>query len=363
MRRRALLAALGSSAATSALAGCLDPAGSGPTTNGTDARDDPTESGTRTDVATSDGSVSTCEPSTPTFDVADVGTDGDHDEAPEDAEFVVRDVVTSTSYDRPETRFVLEPDAFYSEAAVERERENGDDEIVVEDISEIDDATVREAIRTAVETGAWRADELPNDLRETVERVDFVTGVSEGDTYTHVGVALHEFPVDDPPAIEFGAGVANRYVTPNSPGTVALWLANAREEELAVTSGAVPPFSMLRPVLADGDGGTGDGNSGGGSDERFILWRDYVEESDGCFGRRDGDWIRCDIGVQTGIQACDSVVREYEILPSTTGTYPDETVPPGPGRYEVSGSVGYSHAPHGPSVELEYVVAFTLERV
>lgn len=357
MRRRALLAAFASSAATTTIAGCLDPVASDPTTtdqNGSRTRSTTTTTverttGERRTVDTGDASVSTCEPSTPTYDLAP--------DAPADAEFAVRDLSVSTTYDRPETRFLLEPDAFYSAAAVERAREDRADEVVVVDIEAVHDRAVRDAIRTAIEEGEWRADEVPYGLRQTVERVDFVTGVSNDDTYTHVGVALHEFAVDAPPAIEFDAAVADRYGSPGDPASVSFWVSNAREREWTVSAGTVPPFGMLRahPAAAGTSGDRGD------DAREFLLWRDYEEE--GCYSRTDDHWVVCAIGSLTPIPPCESVAREYAILPSDTPHYPDLTVPENEGTYVVTGTVSYtSRQLGGQSATLDWEVTFDLDR-
>lgn len=358
MRRRALLAAFGSSAATSALAGCLESLTGSPKTNETrptfqasgTANATTTGRGERTHADVGDPSVPGCEPSTPSYEPASA--------PPADAEFVVRDVSVSTSYDRPEKRYLLEPDAFYSKDAVDREREDSDEEIVVVDVEDVHGRAVREAIRTGIETGEWRSNELPYDLRETVERVDFFTGVSEDETYTHVGVALHEYAVDSPPAVEFGAAIADRYVSAGDPASLAFWVSNAREREWVVFAGTVPPFGMLRASRGD-HGGSSAGNV---ERDEFLLWRDYEEE--GCYDRRDDHWVVCAIGRLVELDPCQSVVREYAILPSDTDHYPNLTAPESAGTYVVSGEVSYQRRTSGSqSASLSWEVEFELEEI
>lgn len=357
MRRRALLATVGLLGA-----GCLDSASTAPndsetatgSTGSTTPATTTTPPGTTNEPTTGPPSlaVQTCEPTTPTFDLAD--------SAPDDAEYAVTAVRTSATYDVPEDRHWLEPDAFYSADAVEREREDSDDEIVVMDVENVEDPAVRDAIRTAIEDGEWHADALPAGLRSTVDRVDFFTGASTDGTYTHVGVELYHWPTDAPPAVEFGAAVADRYVSPGDPGALSLWIANAREEEYGVFSGSVPPFGMVRAERATGGGSEDDDSDlASGGDDRILLWRDYEEE--GCFNRSDRGWIRCDIGRNTTIPPCESVAREYEILPSTTDHYPDETVPSYPGTYRHTDSLSYSRELGGISGTIEFTVEFDLE--
>lgn len=343
MRRRALLASVGLLGA-----GCLDTTGTNSTETTTTTST--TGSGATTTARTTDvpptepstKGVETCDPTTPTFDL--------EDSVPDDAEYVVEAVRTSTTYDRPEARYLLEPSKFYSADAVEREREDAEEDVVVVHIDDVEDDAVREAIRTAIEEGEWRSNDPPDGLAETVARIDFVTGLTENQTHTHVGVELHEFPTEAPPAITFDAAVADRTVAPGNSGAIALWLSNTRERTFSVFSGTVPPFGMLRAERGNDEG-----------DDRFLLWRNYEEE--GCFSKTDEGWIRCDIGKYTEVPPCESVVREYEILPSTTETYMSETHPPAPGTYTVTGEVGYGGREYGDSSTLTYEVEFVLKSV
>lgn len=338
MRRRALLASVGLLGA-----GCLDSTGTGPTETTTTTSGGTTTPGRTTDVPPTEppgNGVETCEPTTPTFDR--------DDSVPDDVEYVVEAVRTTATYDRPEARYLLESSKFYSADAVEREREDAEEEIVVVDIDDVEDDAVRDAIRTAIEDGEWRSDDPPEGLAETVDRIDFVTGLTENRTHTHVGVELHEFPIDAPPAVTFDAAVADRTVAPGDPGALALWLSNTRETTVTVNSGTVPPFGMLRAERDDGDGG----------DDRFLLWRDYEEE--GCFSRTEDGWIRCDIAKAIELAPCDSVVREYELLPSTTEKYMSETHPPAAGTYTVTGEVWNVGRKHGDSSTLTYEVEVDL---
>jgi hypothetical protein len=306
MRRRALLASLGALST-----GCL---GSGSS--------DPTAGRTETPRSTTDA------------------------ETPEpNAEFELTDLAVSTRTDGPSVEYILEPSAFYSGDAVEREETRTGEERVVMAVSGISDASVREAVETAIADGEWRSNDLPDGVADLVERVDFFTGVRSDETYTHVGLELHRLDPDSPPAIEFDALAVDSFVSPGDPGVVELSLTNVSSEPRTVFSGTVPPFGMVFAEKTDGE-------------DRFLLWRPYSEE--GCIRLRDGDWMKCDIGKSTELSPGETVAREYEILPSTTENHPEFTVPPRPGRYRISDSVSHYEETGAPESELSFEMKFSL---
>ncbi|WP_137289337.1 hypothetical protein [Natronorubrum halophilum] len=262
-------------------------------------------------------------------------------------EFELTDLTASTSVDRPPGGYALERSASYSADAVTREEERTGEERVVVDISEVDDDEVREALEVAIETGEWRSETLPDGLEETVETVDFVTGVTTG-TYTHVGLALHHVDPDRSPAIEFGATITDAAVSEDGPGAIDLELTNAGSTGQEVFSGTVPPFGMVRAESVD-------------EGDEFLLWREYEEE--GCYGFDGSGWIRCDIGAITPIQPDETLSRRYEVLPGSTSHYPDQTVPPGPGTYRIADALTYSEGGGAPGMELSFEAEFVLESV
>lgn len=261
-------------------------------------------------------------------------------------EYRVTDLTHSTETDGPSFKYVLEPSAFYSGDAVEREEERTGEELVVEDTSSIEDEAVREAIETAIQTGRWRSNSLPDGLVATVERVDFFTGVSDDETHTHVGLTLYRFQPDQPPAIEFDARIVDDVVSSGSPGAIELALLNDSQTTQQVFSGTVPPFGMVFASAVEGDG-------------EFILWRNYEEE--GCFTFTDGGWTRCSVGIISKLEPCGGISRRYEILPSDTTHRPEYTVPPGPGTYRITDSLGYYEQNGAPETSLSFEVEFTLE--
>ncbi|WP_225741337.1 hypothetical protein [Halorussus halophilus] len=254
----------------------------------------------------------------------------------------------STTYDRPSVKYILEPASFYSEDAVEREAERTGEKQTVVHISKVESPEVRTAIETAIQSGAWKSNSLPDGLADTVERVDFFTGVSNDDTYTHIGVELHRLDPNAPPAVEFDAHISDPYVAPGSPGAIEFELQNTSSQKQEIFSGTVPPFGMLHAHAETGE------------ESRFLLWRNYEEE--GCFTRREDGWMRCDIGKISHLEPCESVSRRYEILPSSTDHYPAETTPPSTDAYRTSGSVSYSTGGGSPSTGLSYEISFQLER-
>lgn len=264
--------------------------------------------------------------------------------SPSNAEYQLTGLSVTTSTERPTVKYVLKPMAFYSADAVEREREDSAEEIVVMDVAEIEDPAVRDVIETAIREDAWRSNTLPDGLAELVERVDFFTGVPAGATYTHVGLELYRLHPDRPPAVQFDAYVTDEWVSPDSPGALELSLANTGQETQEIFSGTVPPFGM---VSAEGTAG------------EFLLWRDYTDE--GCVSFTDSGLAVCSIGVITPLDPGGEISREYEVLPSATDRRPDYTVPPGPGRYRITGTVGYSANFGAPGSTLQFDVGFTLE--
>lgn len=260
------------------------------------------------------------------------------------AEIEIEDLVVQSSTNRPGVKFILELDTLYSSDAVERERESSTEDIVVMDVGEIEDAAVRDAVVTALRSGEWRSNSLPDGLRDLVERVDFFTGVPKDDTYTHLGVSLYRLHPDRPPAIEFQAAVTDRWVSPSSPGALELSLTNTSQTSQEIFSGTVPPFGLVSASTDDGS--------------RFLLWRNYVEE--GCVFFSDEGIGRCDIGIITPIEAGETIARTYEILPSTTQKQPAHTVPSKPGRYRYAGGVSYNRGDGAPDSTLNFEIEFTL---
>lgn len=319
MRRRTLLAGIGA-----LFTGCL---GSVPpqTVNGTSSA--PTSDSPTTTMH----SRGTETPST--------GFDG------EMSEYRVSDLTVSTNTNRPSVKYVLEPEELYSGDAVERSENRTGDEYVVRDISTVNDDDVRAAIEAAIQTGSWRSNELPDGLADTVEQVDFFTGVSQDDTYTHIGLALYRLHSDRPPAVEFSATLADNHVSAESPGAIELALTNSSSTTQTVVAGIVPPFGMVSAQAIDG----GDG---------FLLWRAYDEND--CIYFTDESWSMCSVGTLTEIEAGERISRRYEILPDTTAHHPEHTAPPSPGKYVISGGFGYYEVQGAPETALSFEVQFTL---
>lgn len=326
MRRRALLTSIGALSA-----GCLG--SSSPQASNETRTPKNRETSTSTTTNTCDGEVET----TATESSDEMATGG---------EYRLTSLTDSTSVDRPSVKYVLEPSAFYSRDAVEREAERTGEEQVVKDISEVADEAVRNAIETAIRSGKWRSNTLPDGLVGTVERVDFFTGVSEDDTYTHVGVTLYRLQPDRPPAVEFSAAIVDDIVSKESPGAIELTLTNNSQTTQHVFSGTVPPFGMVFAEPVE-------------SSDTFLLWRNYEDE--GCINFTDDGWMKCHIGNVTELHACESITRRYDVLPSETSHHPEYTVPPGPGTYRITDSVGYYEEQGAPESELSFEVQFTLE--
>ena len=245
----------------------------------------------------------------------------------------------------PKHRYVLASTAFYSKRAVEREDEQTNRDLVVESIDDIESKPVRKAIETAIQTGRWRSNTLPDGLRETVERVDFFTGVPKDDTYTHVGLALSEQDPDAPPSIEFGARVRDADVTPDSPGALSLSLTNVGSEEQEVFAGTVPPFGAVFAEAVD-------------SNERFLLWRPY--EKEGCISLDKKGMSVCAIGTTVPIEPGKTVTKRYEVLAPTTDIHPRYTAPPGSGTYRYAADFTYSRPTNSPNSKLSVELQFDL---
>ncbi|QCJ45857.1 hypothetical protein [Haloprofundus sp. MHR1] len=326
MRRRALLSSVGL-----LVSGC---------TAASTASDQNASSATEIPESTETPSEPTCE-SSPT-------TTPDTREKPADAEFELADLQVTTDTDRPSHQYILETSAFYSADAVDREASRTDEEQVVVDIEDVEDEQVKTAIETAILEGEWKSQTVPEGLPETIERVDFFTGVSKDDTYTHIGLTLHHLDPDAPPAIEFTAEIADRYVAPESPGAIDFSLRNRSPKTQEIFSGTVPPFGMLYAEATE-------------TNESFLLWREYEDE--GCINRFDGGWSWCDIGILSELKSCEQLSKRYEILPSTTDSYPDDTVPQRAGTYRVEETVSYSLDSGTPNSVLSFEVEFTLERM
>lgn len=263
-----------------------------------------------------------------------------------DGTYEVTDLSVSTETDRPSVKYVLESTKVYSEDGVEREETRTGEEQVVTDVSDLDDPAIRDAVRTAVVEGEWQSNDLPEGLADTLEQVDFFTGFPGRDTATHIGLTLHRLDPDAPPAIEFDASVVDSTVADEDPGVLEFALTNAGSTTRQASSGTVPPFGML---FADSVG----------SGAKFLLWRPYEEE--GCINFTDDGWSRCDIGMVTELAPNETISREYEILPEATTRQPKLTVPPGPGTYRVSDSLGHSVGAGAPASKLSFEVTFDLE--
>ncbi|QZP37649.1 hypothetical protein [Halobaculum magnesiiphilum] len=328
MRRRTLLAGIGALST-----GCLG------------ARS-PQPSSTQSQTGASEPPTSTARP--PCVSGTETPSTDSSDESATDGEYRLSGLSESTNTDGPAVTYVLEASAFYSGDAVERKAERTGEEQVVTDISAVSDDEVRDAIETAIRTGSWRSNTLPDGLAETVSRVDFFIGVSVDDTYTHIGLELYRLHPDQPPAVEFSAAIVDDTVSDESPGAIELKLTNRSSTTQTVFSGTVPPFGM---VFAE---------SGEGDDE-FLLWRKYEEE--GCVNFTEDSWMRCDVGKLTELQPCQSVTRRYEVLPSVTTRHPEYTVPPGPGTYRITDSLTYYEESGAPESELSFEVRFSLDAV
>ena len=328
MRRRTLLTGL---AVLST--GCL-----GSPSSRTSSNLSPTNSGeTPTSTATP-----SCESGTET-----ASTDSSN-ESVAGGEYRLSGLSQSTSTDHPSVKYVLEPSAYYSSDAVDREAEQTGEEQVVTDISAIDDDEVRDAIRTAIQTGDWRSNTLPDGLSDTIKRVDLFTGISEDATHTHVGLSLYRLRPDQPPAVEFNAAIIDDTVSEQSPGVIELELVNQSSTTQTVSSGTVPPFGM---VFAESSKGSGE----------FLLWRNYEEE--GCITFTKDGWRSCSIGKMTELQPCQRITRQYEVLPSTTTHQPKYTVPPEPGTYRITDSLNYYEEHGAPGSTLSFEVQFSLDTV
>ena len=277
---------------------------------------------------------------------SDERTERTDDEDETGTEYRVTNLTVSTETARPGVRYVLEPSAFFSAAAVDREEERTGERLVVRDVSDVRDEAIREALATAARTGEWRSDAVPDGLAPLVERVDFFTGLSSDDTYTHIGFALHRSHPDRPPAVEFDATVVDGAVSAESPGVIELSLTNTGRERQEVFAGTVPPFGA---VFATASFGT----------DRFLLWRDYGE---GCISFTDRGVVQCSIGRMVTLRPCQSVRRRYRVLPGTTANHPELTVPPGPGTYRIADDVSYSRGSGAPESTLSFEATFSLER-
>jgi hypothetical protein len=319
MHRRALIVSLGS-----VLAGCLSGSPGNQSTDAPPASSTPTSSPTESSPS----------PTTPT------------ESATPDSEYRITDVSVTTSTEQPSVNYVLEPRAFYSADAVERERRESSEEVVVVDIADVDDPAVRQAIETAIREKEWRSNTLPDGLADLVERVDFVTGVTPDQTHTHVGLELYRLDPDRSPPVEFDASVPDGVVSTDNPGTLEFTLRNTGTETQELFSGTVPPFGIMRAERSSEDG-------------RFLLWRDYEEE--GCVFFTDEGIGSCDIGITTELEPETELSRRYDVLPATTEHYPDRTVPPGPGEYQTSEKIGYSTGDGAPGSTLSFTVDFTLD--
>lgn len=259
-------------------------------------------------------------------------------------ELEITDLTVASSTNRPGVKFVLERDTLYSSDGVERRRESSIEEIVVMDVGEIENAAVRDAVETALRTGEWQSNTLPDGLSKIVERVDFFTGISKDGTFTHLGMSLHRLHPERPPAIEFQAAITDRWISPDSPGALELSLNNISQTSQEIFSGIVPPFGLV-------SASTDDGSS-------FLLWRNYVE--DGGVSFSEEEYFLDAVGIITTIKPGETVARTYEVLHPTTDKQPEHTVPPKPGRYRYADEVSYNPGDGTPDSRLNFEIEFTL---
>lgn len=162
--------------------------------------------------------------------------------------------------------------------------------------------------------------------------------------YQVTDLAVNSTPADAP--IEFDAATTDPNVAPTDPATLELSLTNTGSHPQELFTGTVPPFGLVSADAVD-------------HAETFLLWRPYEQE--GCINIGEDRIVRCDIGHITTLLPGEGVTRAYDVLPSTTDHHPSHTVPPGPGRYQVSTDVSYSRGGDAPSTTLSGTVAFTLE--
>ena len=261
-------------------------------------------------------------------------------------EFRLANLAVTTNTERPSARYVVEPSAYYTADAVERERQDSAEPIVVQNVSDIEDSAVREVVKEVLTDGVWRSNITPQGLRETVERVDFFTGYGGGDADAHIGLEFYELDPDAAPPIHFDATIVDDRVSADSPGALEFTLRNTGEEAQEVFSGTVPPFGVLRASRVD-------------AAESFNFWRDY--ENEGCvFFGEQGIGV-CSIGIITGMAPGEELTRRYVVLHPTTDRHPEYMAPPGPGRYRVAGSNTYNTGNQAPSSTLSYAVEFDLD--
>jgi hypothetical protein len=216
------------------------------------------------------------------------------------------------------------------------------------DLSEVENRDVRHALQNAFED-EWRSNTLPDGLADLVERVDFFTGISTSETYTHIGFELYRPEPNSPSPLEFGATVLDDRVAPGSPGTLEYTLRNTGNEVQTVESGSIVPFGLLWANRIPGA-------------EKFLLWRSY-DEDDPEIEFTDEGIIRPAIAQTTELNPGESISRQYQVLPATTTHYPDRTVPPEPGDYRTTRDLTYYAEQGQPESELSFEVDFTLERV
>jgi hypothetical protein len=244
------------------------------------------------------------------------------------------------------SKYALRKTALYSTEGIEEKRAESDTEIVVRNVSEIEPANVRQAIKTAIRQEEWGADTLPEELADTVHRVDFFTGVPNESPYTHFGVKLFVRPAH----IEFDASLIDRHVSQGDRGVVEFSLTNTGKETVTVESGTIVPFGTLKAKRHE-------------KDEAFLLWHDY--ERYDCVEVSSDGVLSCLIALQTPMEPGETLSRKYELHPSTTTLYPDLTAPPGPGKYRVSGTIEFGREQTAsfpaPGSPLEYEIDFTLE--
>jgi len=271
-----------------------------------------------------------------------------------DAEFVVSRFDVSTSKTAPTKQYFFRITDAYSTSTVEEE--NGDQTIL--DVSDVEDPAVRETLKDIILVGDdhWvRRDEIPDRLLQVIREVDFFTWESHtdpGDTYTHWKIEIYRAFPDRKPVIEFSAELVDDRITRGDPGAIKFSLSNTDDHTQIVQSGTVPPFSILWAEAPE-------------SKERALLWRDYVEEGEGCVNFRDDDsgLVRCDIGINVPIDPGETINRTYQLRSGFDREALAKSGFDTAGRYTVTETLRYYRdgEEQGPSTHVDWRVEFDLE--
>lgn len=271
-----------------------------------------------------------------------------------DEEYLVSGFDVSTTKTAPTERYYLRITHVYSSEAVERE----DGDPTVRDASEIDDPDLRAAVESILSEGKLWREEIPDGLRELVERVDFFTWEADTDpedTASHWRIAVYRAHPERDPVVEFDADLVDDRVAPGDPGAIVFSLTNTGDRTQSVFSGTVPPFSVLWAERSDGE-----------DDDRALLWREYSEEGCVSFEEYDGEpaVVACSIGVGTDIEPGETIERQYELRSTFDRDVLSAVRFDEPGEYAVTGAVQYHRTGEGqgPSTAVEWEVAFEFER-